>query len=225
MAIPSRRSLTLLCLSLRGLPWTGLIWICVSCALVPALPELTFAWSGQVVGVADGDTISVMHRGKAEKVRLYGVDCPEHGQDYANRSKRFTSDMVYGKVVEVRQVDLDRYGRTVGWVSIDGKSLNKELLKNGLAWWYARYAPNERELSLLEAEARQKKIGIWSHPHPIPPWDFRGTTHRTPNLPGRVPTFVSPRLEGPQQNWLVNPHEPVYDDDAIMTWKRNGGKP
>jgi len=126
-----------------------------------------------VVGIGDGDTIRVMHRGRETKIRLFGIDCPERDQAFGNKARRFTSKMVFRKVVEVQEVDKDSYGRTVAWVFVDGKSLNKELLRAGLAWWYKYYAENEHELEKLEAEARSHKIGLWSVPNPIPPWDFR----------------------------------------------------
>lgn len=150
-------------------------WIWVLAALLLGAPAGAFAWSGKVVGVVDGDTIRVMREGRAEKIRLYGVDCPEQDQDFGSRAKQYTSRMVFGKVVEVDPVDRDQYGRTVAWVWIGGKSLNKELLRAGLAWWYQHYASMEKELRALEAEARKNKIGLWSHPHPVPPWDFRRT--------------------------------------------------
>jgi micrococcal nuclease len=132
-----------------------------------------FAWTGIVVEVADGDTISVMHGGRAEKVRLYGVDAPEQEQDFGTQARKFTSDMVFGQVVDVHEVTVDRYGRTVAWVSVNGKSLNKELVKAGMAWWYRRYAWRDRGLQMLQIQARKQKSGIWSVPHPIPPWKFR----------------------------------------------------
>jgi micrococcal nuclease len=64
-------------------------------------------------GVTDGDTITVMHQGKGEKIRLYGIDCPEKRQAFGQKEKQYTSDMVYGKVVEVEAVEIDRDGRTV----------------------------------------------------------------------------------------------------------------
>ena len=97
----------------------------------------------------------------------------------ATRPAASRLNMVFRKVVEVQEVDKDSYGRTVAWVSVDGKSLNKELLRAGLAWWYRYYAENEHELEKLEAEARKNKIGLWSAPNPIPPWDFRRSeSHR-----------------------------------------------
>jgi endonuclease YncB( thermonuclease family) len=129
-------------------------------------------WQGEVVGVSDGDTISVMHHGKGEKVRLYGIDCPEKSQAFGKRAKQFTSDMVFGKTVEVKPVTTDRYGRTIAWVYVNGSSLNEDLLTAGLAWHYKRYS-SESHLAELEIGARRQKVGLWSDPHAVPPWDFR----------------------------------------------------
>ena len=85
--------------------------------------------------------------------------------------------MVFGKIVEIMPVDKDRYGRTVAWVFVDGVSLNKELLKAGIAWHYKRYS-KDKELSVLEVEARAARIGLWSDPHPFPPWEWRRTRRR-----------------------------------------------
>ena len=146
------------------------------CSLILLLlPQLSFAWQGKVVGVSDGDTITVMHAGKGEKIRLYGVDCPEKHQDFGQKAKQFTSNMVYGKTVDVEPVTTDRYGRTVGLVSVNGKSINEELLKAGLAWVFTRYCdkPCCNQWYKYQEEARQKKQGLWSMPNPVPPWDFR----------------------------------------------------
>lgn len=137
-----------------------------------AFPLVLFAWSGQCVAIVDGDTIKVLHNGKAEKIRLYGIDCPERKQAYGKKAKQFTSAMVFNQAVDVSPVTIDRYGRTIAWVYVDGKCLNKELLKAGLAWHYKRYSQDE-DLAALEAEARQNRIGLWSDPHIVPPWVFR----------------------------------------------------
>ena len=87
--------------------------------LVLAIPGATLAegpaWSRQVVGVADGDTITVMHDGRGERIRLYGIDTSEKGQGFGQKAKSFTAGLVAGKVVTVVPADVDRYGRTVCW--------------------------------------------------------------------------------------------------------------
>jgi endonuclease YncB( thermonuclease family) len=91
-------------------------------------------FTGKVVGVADGDTIKVMREGRAVKVRLHGIDCPEKKQAFGKRAKEFTSDQAFGKQVEVRVQTTDRYGRIVGEVILpDSKNLNWELISVGLA--------------------------------------------------------------------------------------------
>jgi len=142
-----------------------------------SLPEFAASWSGMVVGVVDGDTISVMHLGRAEVVRLFGIDCPEKDQDFGTKARQLTSAMVFRKIVEVVPIGETSYGRPLAWVYINGKSLNKELIRAGLAWWYRWYAPNESELAQLEAVARENRTGLWSQPNPIPPWEFRRYGH------------------------------------------------
>ncbi len=90
-------------------------------------------FTGKVVGVSDGDTIKVMRQGRAVKVRLHGIDCPEKKQPFGMRAKRYTSDMAFGKEVTVQMKTTDRYGRIVGEVILpDGNSLNKELVYVGV---------------------------------------------------------------------------------------------
>jgi len=143
-------------------------------------PSLSLAWQGKVVGVSDGGTLTVMHEGRGEKIRLYGIDCPENHQDFGTKAKKFTSSMAYEKLVAVESVTQDRYGRSVALVKVTGQSLNEELLKAGLAWVYIRYCDKPLCNAWLkyEEQALQKKSGIWSLPNPIPPWEFRRAKKR-----------------------------------------------
>lgn len=93
------------------------------------------SFTGKVVGVSEGDTISFMRKGKAVKVRLHGIDCPEIGQPFGTTAKWVTSDLAFRKEVEVRVLETDRYDRLVGEVILlEGISLNKELVYAGLVW-------------------------------------------------------------------------------------------
>ncbi len=130
-------------------------------------------FTGRVVGVSDGDTITVLHSGKGERIRLHGIDCPEKRQAFGKRAKQFTSNLVFAETVTVQAVDRDRYGRTVGVVLLpDGRSLNHELVRAGLAWMYRRYT-NDQSLSDLEEEARVARRGLWADPHAVAPWEWR----------------------------------------------------
>jgi micrococcal nuclease len=131
--------------------------------------------TGKVIGISDGDTITVLQDKTQYKIRLYGIDCPESHQDFGTKAKQFTSDLVFGKQVRAVQQDVDRYGRIVGIVYINDLCANDQIIKNGFAWVYQKYchAPICKEWNHLEQQARNRKIGLWSHPNPIPPWDFR----------------------------------------------------
>ena len=139
-----------------------------------ASPTLALeSWTGKVVAVKDGDTIEVLKEGKAVRIRLAEIDCPEKAQPFGNKAKQFTSDQCFGKTVKVLPQDIDRYGRTVAKIILPGgRSLNQELIKAGLAWQYTRYSHDEY-LKHLEKEARKAKRGLWSDPHAIPPWEWR----------------------------------------------------
>ena len=139
------------------------------------LPSFSWAWSGEVVGVADGDTITVLRDKEQVKIRLYGIDTPERKQAFGKKAKQFTSKMVFGKVVEVKVMATDRYGRTVAMIYADRTLLNEELVKAGLAWVYYQYC---HELIChawadYQFAAKMDKRGLWADPDPIPPWEFR----------------------------------------------------
>jgi micrococcal nuclease len=138
-------------------------------------PTLLLAadFTGRLVAISDGDTISVLHNGRAEKIRLNGIDCPEKRQAFGQRVKQFTSKLAFGKEVTVKTFGHDKYRRTLGDVILpDGRSLNPELVKAGLAWWYEKYS-KDTTLRDLQEEARRAKRGVWIYPDPIAPWDWR----------------------------------------------------
>lgn len=136
------------------------------------IPSIIFAWDGKVVSVTDGDTIKVLKDGKQVKIRLASIDCPEKGQPYGHAATKFTSNMVAGNVVKIWSTDTDRYGRTVAFVFVGDKNLNKELLSAGLAWHYKKYS-RDPELAKLEFAARSKRIGLWAESNPVSPWEWR----------------------------------------------------
>ena len=125
--------------------------------LVFFLPVLALSWSGKCVGIQDGDTITVLLDGKEQvRIRLHGIDCPEKGQAFATKAKQFTSDLVFGKTVEIKPTDTDQYGRTIAWVYVGSKCVNEEILKASLAWHYKRYS-KERHLAELENQASEER--------------------------------------------------------------------
>jgi endonuclease YncB( thermonuclease family) len=158
-------------------------------------------FTGKVVGVTDGDTLTVLHDNKPEKIRLNGIDCPESGQPFGTKAKQFTSDLTFGKIVTVQVRDRDRYGRTVAEIILpDGRSLNREIVKAGFAWWYQKYAPGDANLKAFEAEARQERRGLWQDANPIPPWEWRAKGKAT----------QSPKPEASGGEWCASRNSQVY---------------
>jgi micrococcal nuclease len=144
-------------------------WVLV---LVPS-PIHAAEFTAHVVGVSDGDTITVLHGRQQQKVRLNGIDCPERGQPWSKKAKQFTSFMVFGRDVIVREFGRDQYGRLLADViTPEGKSLNHELVREGLAWWY-RKRSQDQSLGRLEERAQWGKRGLWADEDPMPPWEWR----------------------------------------------------
>jgi len=134
---------------------------------------------GKVVGVADGDTITVLDEQQSQhKIRLAGIDCPEKAQPFGQNAKQSLSDLVFGRLVTVEWQKLDRYKRVLGKVLVEGRDVNLEQVRLGLAWHYKKYdreqEPYDRaSYSQAEIKARMSNRGLWSDPEPIPPWDWR----------------------------------------------------
>lgn len=129
---------------------------------------------GLVVGVSDGDTITIlddMDKGKF-RIRLYGIDAPEKKQDFGQKAKQYLSSRLFRKSVVIRYKEIDRYGRIVGKVYLGHIEINLEMLQKGYAWHYKNY-DNSEEYSQAEINARKKGIGLWSLKNPVPPWNFR----------------------------------------------------
>lgn len=129
--------------------------------------------SGEVSQVIDGDTLDVLTSKDTRRIRLYGIDSPELAQSFGTTAKVLTSEMALHKMVIVRVRGRDKYGRTLGDVIfVDGRVLNQELMKAGMAWWYRKYV-NDGQLVALEDDARARRIGLWSDANPVAPWEFR----------------------------------------------------
>ena len=72
------------------------------------------SFTGKLVKVLDGDTVEVIHDGKAERIRLAQIDCPEKKQPFGQAAKKYVLDIAAHKIVTVQVETVDRYGRTVG---------------------------------------------------------------------------------------------------------------
>ena len=135
--------------------------------------------TGRVVGITDGDTLTLLDATKNQhKIRLAGIDSPEKGQAYGQHCKQRLSDLAYDRVATVESNKLDRYGRVIGKVLVDGQDVNLEQIRRGCGWHYKKYQ-NEQSLddrlsyNNAEESARASKIGLWVEKEPTPPWDWR----------------------------------------------------
>ena len=136
---------------------------------VVATPE---GFKARVVSVIEGDTLVVLKQGTKQKIRLNGIDCPEHDQPFGFEARQVTADLTLGKDVLVKKVRKDHQGRLVADVTLpDGQSLAHTLVRAGLAWWYRKYS-SDPVLAGLEAEARAAKRGLWAKAA-VPPEQWR----------------------------------------------------
>lgn len=189
--------------------WRWAILVAVVAVVWLCLPLLASAeqFTGKVVGISDGDTISVLREGKAVKVRLYGVDAPEQAQAFGTKARQLTGDLAFQREVTVVIHATDRYGRLVGEVLLpDGRTLNHELVRAGLAWWYRQYAPKDTALAQLEAEAKTAKRGLWADAQPVPPWEWR--------KPHRELT----RVEAPGVSTAPSTEEPIVGNQRSKVY-------
>lgn len=128
---------------------------------------------GKVVRVADGDTITIREPDSEQtKVRLFGIDAPERGQAFGQKSRRTLAGLIANQTVDILIEDEDQYGRIVGIVLLDEENINLSMVKSGMAWVYRRYQDDPEWLE-AEANARDAGRGLWSVPNPEPPADWR----------------------------------------------------
>lgn len=158
------------------MPWVKLTWSALL-LLAGALNAATL--QGKVIGVADGDTLTLLDAQKNQhKIRLQGIDAPEKAQAFGNKSKQSLNEMVHGKEVFVDVQKKDKYGRSVGKILVNQTDACLEQIKRGMAWHYKQYAneqsPEDRDVyAQAESTARAQSLGLWKDKSPTPPWAFR----------------------------------------------------
>lgn len=143
------------------------------------IPCIAGELNGKVVGVHDGDSLTLLVEKDAVKstlkIRLNGIDAPELGQPFGKAGKQALSDLVYGQTVRIEEHGKDRYKRWLGDVyNAEGIWINQTMVSQGFAWVYRKYSSNE---SLLQAEATalNSRAGLWADTSPVAPWLWRST--------------------------------------------------
>jgi len=130
------------------------------------------------VGVSDGDTIWLMTQKGKIRVKIDGIDCPELGQDFGRSAKQFTSDLVLGKVIEVNIKGIDESKTPIAYVLVNKSDVGLELLGAGLAWNIKRFKSDDSVYAYIEQDAKERKVGLWSNPNSIAPWEFRKDAYK-----------------------------------------------
>lgn len=155
------------------------IWLAIFSLLAVVSLAQAETLVGEVVGLADGDTVTVLDAQRVQhKIRLAGIDAPEKGMPWGQKSKEALSDRVYRRTVTVEWQKQDRYGRLVGKIMVDGRDANLAQVADGMAWHYKDYQ-NEQTLedrlryAQAELDARNGRRGLWAEPEPVAPWTWR----------------------------------------------------
>jgi micrococcal nuclease len=128
---------------------------------------------GRVVGVPDGDTLTIRVDGKSLRVGLDGVDAPELGQAYGKSARRSLAKLCLGKEASVVERGKDDDGRILGSVRCGEVDANAEQVRLGMAWVHLRYLPLGSPLYEFEANARLRGVGLWRGKDSVPPWEWR----------------------------------------------------
>ena len=135
-----------------------------------------------VVGISDGDTIKVRCPEQAQTaVRLAQIDAPEKAQPFGRRSKELLSTLCFGKRAEIRASTRDRYGRTIARVVCAGTDVNAAMVRAGMAWAYTRYL-TDPQIQAMEVVARRDRLGLWADARPMPPWEWRKGSAKSPGI-------------------------------------------
>lgn len=135
--------------------------------------------SGKVVGVSDGDTITLLDSSNTQfKIRLSGIDAPEKKMAYGNRSKDHLSNLVFGKTVDAECSKRDKYQRLICKIIVGGVDANLQQIKDGMAWHYKAYqkeqiAIDRQAYAEAEEAAREARKGLWQDTDAQAPWVFR----------------------------------------------------
>lgn len=145
--------------------------------LLLLLFSIAFSQTYKVIGIKDGDTVSILVEGTEKTVRLAHIDCPEKKQPFGKNAKVAISELCFGKFVTlVGDGTTDRNGRSIAELILpNGVNVNKALVKMGLAWHFKKYSKDE-SYAKLEITARNKKAGLWKDKNAIAPWNWRKMT-------------------------------------------------
>jgi endonuclease YncB( thermonuclease family) len=132
---------------------------------------------GKIIGIKDGDTYELLTADKKVVVlRLAHIDCPEKAQPYGKVAKQYASNLCFGKMAKATITSYDRNKRAIVEINCEGKNVNLEMIRGGMAWHFKKYS-KDIYCANAELEARKYKRGLWQDANPIAPWDWRKVKH------------------------------------------------
>ncbi|MBX9798090.1 MAG: thermonuclease family protein [Burkholderiaceae bacterium] len=144
----------------------------IQAALILAMVASPPTQAAKVIGIADGDTLTVLENKKPVKIRLANIDAPERAQAFGNRSRQSLSDLCFHTDARYDVQDKDRYGRLVATVYCDDINVNRKQVELGFAWVYPKYN-KDHLIPALQDQAFSAGRGLWADSHPVPPWEWR----------------------------------------------------
>lgn len=196
------------------------VWLASSFALA-GKPKVIEDLHGKVLGVIDGDTLTLHTTGKPLSIRLEGIDAPESGQKFGGESREALKKLVAGKDVTVHKTGVDKYNRTLGTVIVDKVDVCQKMVEEGWAWHFKKYSTDE-DLAKLEEEAKSTKRGLWQDKDPTAPWDFRAAKSEvaktTPSTsPSPLESIPKPAPAAPTAP-TFEPQAPASGGGSGMVW-------
>jgi endonuclease YncB( thermonuclease family) len=148
------------------------------------LSALAETLTGRVVGVTDGDTLTLLDGSRTQyKIRIAGIDAPERKQPYGERSRQHLATLAFGKEATADCYKRS-YEREVCTVYVGDEDVGMAQIDAGMAWWFRRYAneqPPQQRIDYESAEDRAAadRAGLWQDPNPVPPWEWRKARRRS----------------------------------------------
>ena len=163
--------------------------VALACCLALSAQAETF--NAKVIVVMDGDTVMVLREGGSEaagsppasplrglrngkkiKIRLANIDAPEKAQPFGKQARDSLQELVGKKQIQIDSRAVDQYGRTVGFIKVDGLNVNQEQVRRGMAWDYSHFHTDKIYVG-LQSDARRARRGLWAQPNPQAPWQWR----------------------------------------------------
>ncbi len=124
----------------------------------------------KVLKIFDGDSLQITAVDLVFSIRLVGIDSPEIGtgdqqsQPFSREAKAYLETLLNNREVALKSHGADGYHRQLAEIFVDGKNVNIEMIKQGLAEVYKGIPPKTLDLEIYIKEEKQAKKtgkGIW----------------------------------------------------------------